>query len=91
MRRVALVVTPDADDVRRVIVYGPDDGGWFLFLSKTVEDEGCFADEWYESLADVSAACRQRYGIEESMWRDVPDPEPGCMQDRIAAVPIASS
>ena len=84
MRRVALVVTPDADDVRRVIVYGPDDGGWFLFLSKTVEDEGCFADEWYESLEAAESAAREQYGI--ATWTEIPDPTPGCFDDRIAAV-----
>jgi hypothetical protein len=59
-----------------------------LFLSTTIDDDGCFADEWYESLDDAHAACRSRFGIEERMWGDVSDPEPVCQEDWIAPVRV---
>jgi biofilm protein TabA len=71
--------------VKRIILYAGDNGA-SLFLSKSTDDAGCFADEWYESVDEASLACHERFGVEDAMWQDVPDPEPGCQEDWIAPV-----
>ena len=64
------------------------DGGVYLYLSSSADDVGCFADEWYESVDDATAACLERFGVAEAMWQDVPDPEPGCQHDWIEPVRV---
>lgn len=86
MRLVALVPRLE-EDVKRVVLFEADDGV-HLFLSRSVEDRGSFADEWYERVEDARAACRMRFGIAEEAWRTVPDPMPGCQHDWIAPVRV---
>ena len=86
MRRVALVPRRDLD-VKRVILFAAGNGA-LLFLSRSTDDAGCFADEWFESVDAANLACAARFGIEASMWLDVPDPEPGCQEDWIAPVRV---
>lgn len=86
MRRVALVSLSDAE-VRRVVLH-EGGSGVHLYLSRATEDRGCFADEWYETVADAETACSERFGIDATMWREVPDPAPGCQHDWIAPVRV---
>lgn len=86
MRRVALNPRPRSE-IRRVILYQSDDGV-YLFLSKTEDDAGSFADEWYASVDDAEAESEERFGITEDMWVEVPDPRPGCQADWIAPVRV---
>jgi hypothetical protein len=86
MRRAALVLR-SKEGVKRVILYEADDGV-YLFLSRSIHDAGSFADEWYVSVEDAEAVCRERFGIDKRMWQEVPDPEPGCQHDWIAPVRI---
>jgi hypothetical protein len=81
VRRSAIV--PEPKDVKRVMIYAHDRGA-LLFLYDSIEDRSCVADEWYESLAAAESAAREQYGI--TVWTEIPDPTPGCFDDRIAAV-----
>ena len=86
MRRVALVPAPTTD-VKRVILHACD-AGVYVFPSASTEDAGGLGDEWYETVDAALQACREAYGIEDKMWQDVPDPEPGCQHDWIAPVRV---
>ena len=87
MRRVAIVPRTDLE-TKRVILHDTGRSGTFLYLCRSIEDTGGYADEWYESAAHATAACSDRFGIQEEMWNDVPDPEPGCQHDWIAPVRV---
>ncbi len=41
-----------------------------------------------ETVDAALQACREAYGIEDEMWQDVPDPEPGCQHDWITPVRV---
>ena len=86
MRRVALVSNGE-EGVRRVIQFATGDGV-YLFLSRSDEDRGSFADEWYATVQDAAEECLKRFGIKESDWRTVPDPKPFCQHDWIAPVRV---
>jgi len=86
MRRVALT-TIERDGIRRVILHATDHGT-YLYLSRSVDDAGAFADQWYESVADAEAAACDRFGIATDAWTSVADPEPGCQHDWIAPVRV---
>ncbi len=90
MRRVAYV-DPPREDVRRVVLYKHVDDAVYLFLSRTVDDAGAFADEWFESVEDAERCARDRFGIASDMWQAVPDPEPGCMHDCLVPTRINGS
>ncbi|WP_139165462.1 hypothetical protein [Microvirga guangxiensis] len=86
MRLLAFARNPE-DEVKRVILCETSDGV-YLFLSRSMEDKGSFADEWYECTKDAQAACRSRFGIELEAWQEVPDPMPGCQHDWIKPVRV---
>ena len=86
MRRVALVPKPEPE-VERVILYDGGDGS-FLFLSKSTDDAGCFADEWYKWGPEATMSCRKRFGIEDAMWKDVPGSGTRYQEDWIAPVRV---
>lgn len=80
--------TSHAGGVRRVVLYEAGSGA-HLFLSRTIDDRGSFADEWYATTEEARESARARYGIIEEHWCLVPDPEPGCQHDWIRPVRIA--
>lgn len=82
MRRLGIVPLPTTDVVRVMICAHAR--GASLFLYDSIEDKACIADEWYESLEAAESAARETYGI--ATWTEIPDPAPGCFDDRIAAV-----
>ena len=86
MRRVSSVAR-SLDGIRRVVLYASD-GDCYLFLSRSEDDAGAFADEWYPSVADAEHAAFDRFGVTRDMWTDVPDPMPGCQADWIQPVRV---
>src|SRR5690242_8384151 len=80
MRRVAYV-TPPREDVRRLILYKHSDDAVYVFSSRSVDDSGPGADEWFMSVEDAEAYATERFGITSEMWQALPDPEPFCQHD----------
>jgi hypothetical protein len=64
------------------------DGDCYLFLSRSEEDAGAFADEWYSSIDDAERVALDRFGVTRAMWIEVPDPLPGCQADWIQPVRV---
>lgn len=84
MRKVAVTSNPDAN-FRRVMIYDPANGSRvFVFLFRSIEDQPCDADYWYEDIAGAEQHAASEFGVDSIDWQFIPDPESGCGHDRLA-------
>ena len=84
-RWLATVSKSNEEGVRRLIL-GQGEHGWFLFLSRAENDEGCFADEWYETRDDAVEVATETYGVHPAEWKQIPETQSGCQDDWIRPV-----
>lgn len=87
--RLIAEVTNDPKVKRLMLV--PEELGCFIFIFDSKEDQSCFTDEWYESLAEAKSACFRTYHVKADGWSQIEDAHEGCMQDRIAVIPVTKS
>ena len=89
MRKLA-ILTPANGVFVRAMIYDPADGrGVYLFLFRCPDDGPCEADHWCEDVQTAERLASEAFGIEPTDWQPIPDPQPGCQHDRIAAVPFS--
>lgn len=86
MRLVASV--KENSKVKRVMLFERDQQGCYLFLYNTLQDSPCFADYWYENVAQAKEDCKVDYGVVDTDWLPIPDPLPDCQDDWIAQVRV---
>ena len=86
MRQIAHVNRP-GDKIKRVMIC-EDRKSFMLFFFDTMEDQGCCADAYHESMKSAKKVCARLFGIGKKDWETVPDPEEGHRHDLIAPTPI---
>jgi hypothetical protein len=82
MRKSAIVRDSNAE-FRRLMIYDSGDQGVYLFLYRSLDECPSDADYWYEQIKEAERHAAE-FGVTPADWQTVPDPVPGCQDDRCA-------
>jgi len=82
MRLIATLTKP-TNGVVRLMLYAAD-GGAYLFQYASLNDGPCEFDGFYEDMVTAQKVAHERFGIDQSAWAPIEDPQPSCQHDWIA-------
>ena len=70
------------------MIYNDGEFGSYLFGYKNTEDSSSVFDELYDSEDDAMESSLTKYGVKNSDWTEISDPEPYCQHDWINPVRV---
>ena len=65
------------------MIYDSGDQGVYLFFYRSLDEGPSDADYWYEQIDEAERHAAE-FGITPADWQKLPDPPPGCQDDRCA-------
>src|SRR5690606_11972755 len=86
MRKIATLQN-SKNEIKRLMIYN-DEYGTYLFGFKKLTDCSAEWDIFYESESEAMEICEDEYGIAQSDWNEIPNPERFCQHDWISPVRI---